>query len=88
MLVGTWKCKVIGYHGATQGIQKIKVGGDVILTVDKYAAVPTANKISTSSGFAIGSSGVKAVQVICDGKNPSSGGYKVPFQEIVFYRTA
>lgn len=87
MSAGTYTCKALVQKFTTRPIVKVKIDGVTVATWDLYGSLQQ-NYIFTEAGIVVSSSGVKTIQFVADGKNPSSGNYQYAFSELVFYRTA
>lgn len=88
LAIGTYTIRLLTRKFSDAGIMKIKIDGVTVLTGDCYAAVTAYNQAFTQTGVTIATSGIKTIQVICDGKNGASADYSIMIEEIAFWRTA
>lgn len=85
---GTYKMVVLGWKDVNRGILKVKIDGVVVLTFDQYAAASSENERSVATEITIATEGIKTIQVLVDGKNPSSSAYLIAWQGIALWRTS
>lgn len=84
---GTYTCYMTGMKDTDSGISDIYIDAAEVASFDWYNASATLATQSQAS-ISVASDGVKTIKVIVDGKHASSSAYNVPFQMVVFVKTA
>lgn len=74
LAAGTWTFTLVHGKGTTRGIYTVQIDGVTIGTIDGYAAA-AADAISTITGVAVATPGLKRVTLLMATKNPSSTNY-------------
>jgi len=85
---GTYTLKLMYSSSPNAGILDIDLGGTEIASIDTYAATGTSNNILTDTGNVVSTGGILDLVLRVDGKNASSGGYKVFIGFFSLIRTA
>lgn len=85
---GTYTLKILMQTSPNAGIVDIYIDAAEVASFDAYSGGGVKDVLFTQTNIVVGSSGVKDIKYIIDGKNGSSSDHYTVFQEIVFYRTA
>lgn len=85
---GTWQLDFVTIKNSDQGIAKIYIDANLVLTYDKYAAAAAFNQVATAAGIVIAASGTKTIRLLIDGKNAASSNHYCVWSYMMFRRTA
>ncbi len=85
---GTYTLKTNTNKGGDRGILKIYIDNVLVATHDTYSAAQALAVIDTTTDIVIAQSGIKTIKIEINGKNASSTGYGMLFNDLNLTRTA
>lgn len=85
---GTWMVEIIHRTSTNLGIYTVSLDGAAVGTIDGYAATAVQNVVSSVSGIAVATTGVKRLLFKMATKNASSTDYIGSFNHVRLRRTA
>jgi len=82
---GTYNLLFFALKTSSAPILSFRIDGDEVASEDMYSS-SEVREVIKKTNITVNSSGLKTIDVVCDGKNASSGGYTIYFYWMYWVR--